>query len=318
MMRVAPQRDRSLRSRAAASATTARSRSVSTDTRTLKPGALFVALSGPNFDGHDFVAAAAERGAAAALVERPLAVAVAAGRRRRSARQRCPRSRASGDGSSTFRVVGVTGSNGKTTTKELIGSILSRLGPDAGHARQSEQSHRRAADAARADRRRIATPSSRWARIIIGEIAHLASIAEPTDRHRDERGRGAPRRLRQPRRRRDTARARCSARCRPKASRSSMPTTRSPRMWRDASAAERVLTFGFEQPADFMAHKVQLAAATPTGFRTDFDLVTPYGTQRRDAWRSAACTTCAMRSAPPRLRARPAPSSTRSSPGSPR
>ena len=47
--------------------------SVSTDSRTLKPGALFVALSGPSFDGHDFVAAAAERGAAAAIVERPLA-----------------------------------------------------------------------------------------------------------------------------------------------------------------------------------------------------------------------------------------------------
>ena len=43
--------------------------------------------------------------------------------------QRCPRSRANGDVSSTFRVIGVTGSNGKTTTKELIGSILSRLGP---------------------------------------------------------------------------------------------------------------------------------------------------------------------------------------------
>jgi UDP-N-acetylmuramoyl-tripeptide--D-alanyl-D-alanine ligase len=49
---------------------------VSTDSRTLKPGALFVALSGPSFDGHDFVAAAAERGAAAALVERPLAAEI--------------------------------------------------------------------------------------------------------------------------------------------------------------------------------------------------------------------------------------------------
>src|SRR5690349_1100626 len=50
--------------------------SVSTDTRTLKPGALFVALTGPNFDGHDFVSAAAERQAAAALVAQPLPVAI--------------------------------------------------------------------------------------------------------------------------------------------------------------------------------------------------------------------------------------------------
>src|SRR5450755_3100733 len=43
---------------------------VSTDSRTLNPGALFVALRGPNFDGAAFVAAAAARGAIGALVER--------------------------------------------------------------------------------------------------------------------------------------------------------------------------------------------------------------------------------------------------------
>ena len=46
---------------------------VSTDSRTLTPGALFVALRGPNFDGADFAAAALARGAAGAIVERPLA-----------------------------------------------------------------------------------------------------------------------------------------------------------------------------------------------------------------------------------------------------
>jgi UDP-N-acetylmuramoyl-tripeptide--D-alanyl-D-alanine ligase len=49
---------------------------VSIDTRTLKPGALFVALSGENFDGHDFVTEAAERGAVAALVSRTLPVTI--------------------------------------------------------------------------------------------------------------------------------------------------------------------------------------------------------------------------------------------------
>ncbi len=50
--------------------------SVSTDTRTIKPGALFVALTGPSFDGHDFVATAAQNGAAAALVSKELPVDV--------------------------------------------------------------------------------------------------------------------------------------------------------------------------------------------------------------------------------------------------
>ena len=45
---------------------------VATDSRTLKPGALFVALRGPNFDGRDFVAAAAANGAVGAVVDRPV------------------------------------------------------------------------------------------------------------------------------------------------------------------------------------------------------------------------------------------------------
>ena len=200
--------------------------SVSTDTRTLKPGALFVALSGPNFDGHDFVAAAAERGAAAALVERPLASQIAAGRRTPIRSARCRRSRASGGASSTFPLIGVTGSNGKTTTKELIGSILSRQGKTL-VTRGNLNNH-------------IGVPlmlleltaEHRYAVIEmganhIGEIAHLASLAEPTDRHRDQCRRGAPGRLRQPRRRRAGQGRDVSRAAAPKASRSSTPTTRS-------------------------------------------------------------------------------------------
>jgi UDP-N-acetylmuramoyl-tripeptide--D-alanyl-D-alanine ligase len=102
---------------------------VSIDTRTLAPGQLFVAIAGPNHDAHDYLAAAAERGAGGLLVAqrralpaalRPalpvLAVAdttgalgaLAAGHRR------------------GFRgpLVGITGSNGKTTTKEMCAAIL--------------------------------------------------------------------------------------------------------------------------------------------------------------------------------------------------
>jgi len=49
-------------------------------------------------------------------------------------------------------------------------------------------------------------------------------------------------------------------------------------MWLESRATERALTFGFEQPADFSAHKVQ-ALNDADGFRIDFDLVTPAGTR---------------------------------------
>ncbi len=103
--------------------------SVSTDTRTIKRARCSSRSPGRSFDGHDFVATAAQNGAAAALVSRPLPVDRAASGRRRSVGGAVGRSRASGAGSSSIPVVGVTGSNGKTTTKELIGSILSQLGP---------------------------------------------------------------------------------------------------------------------------------------------------------------------------------------------
>ena len=101
---------------------------VSTDSRTLQAGALFVALRGPNFDGAGFVAAAAAQGAVAAVVERSVAVdmpqivvpdALVALQQLGSAW------RAGFD----IPVVGVAGSNGKTTTKGMIAAILSRRGP---------------------------------------------------------------------------------------------------------------------------------------------------------------------------------------------
>ncbi len=107
--------------------------SVSIDTRTLAPGALFVAIEGPRFDGHDFVAAALARGAVAALVARtPANVATDAplimvpdtlqalcdlGR---AARARTP-----------ARVVAVTGSVGKTSIKEALRHVLALQGPTA-------------------------------------------------------------------------------------------------------------------------------------------------------------------------------------------
>jgi UDP-N-acetylmuramoyl-tripeptide--D-alanyl-D-alanine ligase len=97
---------------------------VSTDTRSLADGELFFALQGPNFDGSEFASAAAEKNAAAAVL--PAAVEVdlpiitvddtrqALGRLAAAWRQRMP-----------AKVIGITGSNGKTTVKEMIATSLS-------------------------------------------------------------------------------------------------------------------------------------------------------------------------------------------------
>jgi UDP-N-acetylmuramoyl-tripeptide--D-alanyl-D-alanine ligase len=101
---------------------------VSTDTRTLNRGELFVALKGPHFDGHAFLEAAREKGAAAALVQSEDAPALPVIRVRDTLK-------ALGELAAAWRarfsipVVAVTGSNGKTTVKEMIGSILTARAP---------------------------------------------------------------------------------------------------------------------------------------------------------------------------------------------
>jgi UDP-N-acetylmuramoyl-tripeptide--D-alanyl-D-alanine ligase len=103
--------------------------SVSIDTRAIKPGQLYVAIKGCNFDGNDFVDQAEEAGAIAAIVHKGvkaslphiivddtrLALAELAGAWRRSLAAR---------GNKTLSVVGITGSNGKTTVKEMVAAIL--------------------------------------------------------------------------------------------------------------------------------------------------------------------------------------------------
>jgi UDP-N-acetylmuramoyl-tripeptide--D-alanyl-D-alanine ligase len=100
---------------------------VSSDSRTLEPGALFVALRGPNFDGAEFVAAAAARGAAGALVERAVPGALAqilVPDALRALQHLAALWRAD----FAIPIVAIGGSNGKTTTKEMTAAILSRRG----------------------------------------------------------------------------------------------------------------------------------------------------------------------------------------------
>lgn len=100
---------------------------VSTDTRALRARELFVALRGPSFDGHAFVPVAAERGAAGAVVERPLEAGLpclqvddslaALGAMAADWRSRF-----------TLPVIAVTGSFGKTTVKEMMAAITATRG----------------------------------------------------------------------------------------------------------------------------------------------------------------------------------------------
>ncbi|MDS4020097.1 MAG: UDP-N-acetylmuramoyl-tripeptide--D-alanyl-D-alanine ligase [Candidatus Competibacter sp.] len=96
---------------------------VGTDSRQLPAGALFVALVGPNFDGHDFVAAAREQGACAALVDRPVADPLPQ-LRVADTRLALGRLAAAWRARFTKPLIALTGSNGKTTLKEMIAAIL--------------------------------------------------------------------------------------------------------------------------------------------------------------------------------------------------
>ncbi len=158
--------------------------SISTDSRSIEAGGLFFALSGPNFDGHDFLTDVASAGAFGAVVRRgsesipklrgrmhlfevdePL---ISLGGLARLYRDRFP----------SLHLAAVTGSNGKTTTKEMLASVLSSVG----RGLKSEGNFNN----------RIGVPWTlfrlrsdyRWAVIEMGmnepgEIADLAEMARP-------------------------------------------------------------------------------------------------------------------------------------------
>ena len=155
---------------------------VSTDTRSIEQGNLFVALRGDRFDAHDFLGEAAGRGARAAVVERipdevppELQLFRVADTRRALGRMARHRRRAL-----RGRVVGVGGSNGKTTTKELLGAALgARLTVHATVGNLNNQIG--------VPLTLLATPDNAEAVVVEmgtnepGEIAILAEIVEPDD-----------------------------------------------------------------------------------------------------------------------------------------
>jgi UDP-N-acetylmuramoyl-tripeptide--D-alanyl-D-alanine ligase len=102
---------------------------VSTDSRTLQAGDLFIPLRGERFDGHDYLTQAVRHGAAACLSEDVVAGLTIPVIQVRDTLQ------ALGDLAQAVRqrfqgpVVGITGTSGKTTTKEMLAAILARTGP---------------------------------------------------------------------------------------------------------------------------------------------------------------------------------------------
>ena len=153
-------------------------RGVGTDTRQLAPGMLFVAIRGERVDGHDFLAQASAAGAAGALVARRVPAA------------QLPQVRvadtlaALGDLASAVRarssvqVVGITGSSGKTTVKNLCAAILEGVAPT--HATAGNQNNEIGLPLSLLNMR----DDARYAVLEMGagkpgDIAYLAGIARP-------------------------------------------------------------------------------------------------------------------------------------------
>src|SRR6266508_1710864 len=102
---------------------------VSTDSRTLKPGELFVALRGENFDGHNFIESAAKAGATGAIVESTWNRKIShnfALIQTKDTLQAYQQLAANYRKSLTLKVVAITGSNGKTSTKDFTAVVLAR------------------------------------------------------------------------------------------------------------------------------------------------------------------------------------------------
>ena len=247
---------------------------VSSDTRTLKPGELFVALRGPRFNANEFVAAAEAAGAAGAVVEtrtdRPLAQILVG-----DTLEALQKTSAAWRAQFTLPVVGVAGSNGKTTCKEMLAAILVRSGATL-HTRGSLNNH----IGVPLTLHRL-EPAHRHAVIEIGtnhpgEVAALCLLARPTvglitnagAEHLEGFGtiEGA-------------ARAEGEMISGLDATHTAVLNADDEfaPLWRGMTRA-RVVTFGIDQPADYMARDIQTAIGTE-GFVTRFQMQTPQGSQ---------------------------------------
>ncbi|HMO48022.1 MAG TPA: UDP-N-acetylmuramoyl-tripeptide--D-alanyl-D-alanine ligase [Rubrivivax sp.] len=109
---------------------------VHSDTRSLQRGDLFVALRGEHFDAHDFLGAAREAGAAAALAQHGLAAAGLPGLQVADPLAALQQLAAAWRRRFTLPLIAVTGSNGKTTVTQMIAAMLRAAHGDAAFATQ--------------------------------------------------------------------------------------------------------------------------------------------------------------------------------------
>jgi UDP-N-acetylmuramoyl-tripeptide--D-alanyl-D-alanine ligase len=245
---------------------------VVSDSRTLAPQQLFVALKGPRFDGHEFVGAALALGAAGALVaaEQPVKLAQIIVPDTQAALERAARGwRAQFRGA----LVGVAGSNGKTTAKEMTAAILGQSG-DCLATRGNLNNH----IGVPLTLLRL-TPAHRFAVVEMGanragEVAALVSIAHPTigmitnagAEHLEGFGslEGVAR-----------AEGEMVAGLAAGATAVINADDEFAGLWRALTPA-RVVTFGVREPADFNATEVRSSVGSE-GFRTQFRLTAPAG-----------------------------------------
>jgi UDP-N-acetylmuramoyl-tripeptide--D-alanyl-D-alanine ligase len=247
---------------------------VASDSRTLEPGELFVALRGPNFDGHQFVAAAAARGAAGAVVEAQQGTLTLPQIVVRDAQQALESAACAWRAAFAGPLVGVAGSNGKTTAKEMTASILRQAG-ECLATRGNLNNH-------------IGVPltllrlgeAHRFAVVEMGanhagEVARLVALARPTigmitnagAEHLEGFGslEGVAR-----------AEGEMVTGLTPSATAIINADDEFAGLWR-ASTTARVVTFGVHAPADFSASQVRTAVGS-AGFETSFLLRAPLGT----------------------------------------
>ena len=245
---------------------------VNTDTRKLATGELFVALRGPNFDGNVYLGEAAARGAAGAIAERegPSGFPVILVADALSALQRAAQSWRE---RLTLPVVAVAGSNGKTTSKEMIAAILAVRGSTLATAGNLNNHIGVPLTLLRL------TPEHRHAVIEMGanhagDVTQLAAFAAPSigivtnagAEHLEGFGslEGA-------------ARAEgelFAALGRDGTAILNADDSFAP-LWRDMTVA-RIVTFGLGAKADFTARDIHTEATT-RGFLTRFTLVAPSG-----------------------------------------
>ena len=146
------------------------------DSRRAGPGGLFAAVAGERSDGHDFAAAAVAAGAAAVLATRPVPVPSVLVADVPAALAALARSVV--DALPAVRIAGITGSSGKTSTKDLAAQLVERLGPTIAPAGSYNNEFGHPLTVLRADaatRYLVLELSARG----IGHIAYLCRVAPP-------------------------------------------------------------------------------------------------------------------------------------------